>query len=698
MLTAVAAVRLGIASAAAVMLLALAPVDASASARLCAKGVSVVGVEERSGTRFDGVQAKVMAQSPTAEPRRGGDGLAVVVAIGDLQNTYVALMLSPDRRGDRWVAGVAWRRAGVEESHWVRRGSTFAVWRARQPHLLRIAREEAADRWSIGIDGRAIVDVPLEGSSGGLSRPRVESTVGEGDGSCSSTTVLRFADVRARPADSAAWRPFPNNSVDVESPGYRLDRHGPTSFVVGPGTAGTTLWLRLFLVEGAVAVGVALVLFFLWGWAPLRRFGGGRRYPRRDRGLTLRLGLALFFLALLYMPFCALLVILVYGATGSVAAAALAALGELALALSLPAFAQVVAVLRWRPRLPLEGEAREPRALLERLAALADVPTPRLALSAASVPEALTIGRPGAATIIVTETLLERLDSAELEAVLAHELAHIANADAYVVTLLSLPMNVVGVFVRPIVNLPDRFTNRFLRWTLFGVLSVGVASLLFLVWIPWALAGLIVSTVSRYREYVADQGAALISSPAAVMSALLTISDELRRIPARDLREAACMNAFFVVPTPSSRGGFSLDPARLFPSHPPLERRLARLAETARRLGRPDDGIAPYRPIEAVPPARRRNLAASVSFLAAILSTLLLFALNPFAGNGAAAPLLVFASGIGLVGAFYAVGRAQAGAAGLVRASVGLALFLLPWLLAVDGALSYFVAVFLHLA
>src|SRR6266536_5865446 len=680
-----AAFRLGIAFAVALALLGLVARPAAASARVCADGVARVVIEESSSRRFDGVQASVRAaQSAWAGSLRVSDGLVVVVAIGNLRHTYAAVTFSPDARGGRWVAAVAWRRGGVEEAHRVRRGPTVAVWRAGRPHLLRVVRNRASDRWSIGIDGRVIVDVLLEGSSSGLPQPRVEMTA-EGDGSCRSRTVLRFTEVRVRRAGSVSWRPFPSDSMDVASAGYRLERGGDTAFVVGPGTTETTLWLQLFLAEGAVAMGVALILFFVWGWLPLGVLRRGRRSPSRDFGLTLRLALAL-------------LVIFVYGATGSIALAALAAFAELAAALVLPALAQAAALLSWRPRLPNARESRELLPMLERLAAFADLPTPRLLLSATPVPEALTIGRGRAATVIVTETLLARLDTAELEAVLAHELAHIGNGDAYVVTLLSLPMNLVGVFLRPIVNLPDRFGNSFVRWVLFGLLSIGIAGLLFLVWIPWALAGLVVSAISRYREYVADEAAALISSPAAVMSALLTISDELRRIPARDLREAAAMNAFFAVPIASGRNGFSLDPARLFPSHPSLERRLTRLAETARRLGRPGEDEAPQAPIQTAPPATRRNLAATVSCLAATVSTLLLFALNPFGGGGAAASLLVFASGIGLVLAFYAVGRAQAGAAGFARASLGLALFLLPWLLAVDGALSYFVAVFLHLA
>jgi hypothetical protein len=180
------------------------------------------------------------------------------------------------------------------------------------------------------------------------------------------------------------------------------------------------------------------------------------------------------------------------------------------------------------------------------------------------------------------------------------------------------------------------------------------------------------------------------------MSALVTIGDELRTIPAEDLRAATPMNAFFVVPMPASRR-LTLDPARLFPSHPPLDQRLARLADAAHRLGRAVEAETPRSSLRAARRPRRRNPAALISCLAGIAYTVWMFAGTPVAFDTAAASVLLYGSGLGLALALYAVGRAQAGASGFIFASVGLAAFLLPTLLAVDGALSYFVALFLHL-
>jgi hypothetical protein len=155
------------------------------------------------------------------------------------------------------------------------------------------------------------------------------------------------------------------------------------------------------------------------------------------------------------------------------------------------------------------------------------------------------------------------------------------------------------------------------------------------------------------------------------------------------------LNALFVVPLPATRARFSLDPARLFPTHPSHADRVARLEDSARQLGHSRRQTALWR--RRRPSGRRPgNLAANVVALAGVGNALLLATADPFARGGAAA-VLVFASGAGLVLAFYAIGRAQAGARGFVAASAGLALFLVPWLFAVAGAMSYFVVLFLHL-
>jgi heat shock protein HtpX len=101
--------------------------------------------------------------------------------------------------------------------------------------------------------------------------------------------------------------------------------------------------------------------------------------------------------------------------------------------------------------------------------------------------------------------------------------------------------------------------------------------------ITYALSYILIRTISRYREYSADRGSALITgAPENLMSALQKIASDLTRIPQRDLREVAGMNAFFIVPT-----NWRAQVGELFMDHPPLEKRLAALSQIAREMGRP---------------------------------------------------------------------------------------------------------------
>jgi heat shock protein HtpX len=216
---------------------------------------------------------------------------------------------------------------------------------------------------------------------------------------------------------------------------------------------------------------------------------------------------------------------------------------------------------RARRRAVIEHRLQRP---LERLAALADVPVPRLAVVDTKTPNAFTVGiTPGRTVVAVTEGLSHVLNDRELEAVLAHELTHIANRDASVMTVVAFP--------------------RILGQTLIGDDSLAVV-VLFLVWplgLPlWALGTLLTLTVSRYREYAADRGAALLTgAPEHLMSALRKLSD--RHIPSGDLRLQGAAEAFCIVPVRTPR-------FELFMDHPPLDKRLAALEELARALGKPD--------------------------------------------------------------------------------------------------------------
>jgi len=224
-------------------------------------------------------------------------------------------------------------------------------------------------------------------------------------------------------------------------------------------------------------------------------------------------------------------------------------------------------------------QAPELHAMVERLCAMADLPKPRVAVIPTDVPNAFATGRsPKHAAVAVTEGLWRRLEPQEIEGVLAHELSHVANRDVLVMTLASFFAMLAALLTR--VGLyGGMFSGGRNRdggapaWLIIFLVSIAT----------YIISFVLIRTISRYREYAADRGAALITgAPEQLMSALQKIASDIVRIPQRDLREVEGMNAFFIIPTnvKSSVG-------ELFATHPPLEKRLARLAEIAQEMGRP---------------------------------------------------------------------------------------------------------------
>ena len=227
-------------------------------------------------------------------------------------------------------------------------------------------------------------------------------------------------------------------------------------------------------------------------------------------------------------------------------------------------------------------QAPDLHAMVERLCAMADLPKPRIAVIDTPVPNAFATGRnPKRAAVAVTTGLWQRLDEQELEGVLAHELSHIANRDVLIMTIAS--------FFAMLAALLTRFG---LYGGMFGGFggsrdnnnSVPIWLIVVLVSIvTYALSYVLIRTISRYREYAADRGSALITgAPEHLMSALQKIASQMTLIPQRDLREVEGMNAFFIVPT-----NWRSAAGELFMTHPPLEKRLARLGDIAREMGRP---------------------------------------------------------------------------------------------------------------
>ena len=227
--------------------------------------------------------------------------------------------------------------------------------------------------------------------------------------------------------------------------------------------------------------------------------------------------------------------------------------------------------------------AQEPElhAIVDRLVALTDTPKPRVAIADSDVPNAFATGRSAKHSVVcVTTGLLRRLEPAELEGVLAHELAHVAHRDVAVMTIASV-LGVLAGFLTRMALYTRMPVNR-------GRDSDNAAVVFFVVVLVsalvYAVSFLLIRALSRYRELAADRAGALITgAPSQLASALVKVSGEMARIPTRDLRAAEPFNAFFFVPALAS--GFSL--STLFATHPPLEVRLDRLGQLSAQLGGP---------------------------------------------------------------------------------------------------------------
>ena len=299
-----------------------------------------------------------------------------------------------------------------------------------------------------------------------------------------------------------------------------------------------------------------------------------RRSYGRDSGLTLRILLTGSLLGLLYVVFAVVLFqVLSVGLVPMI-------LIVVGLAFFQYFSSDKLALKASGAKIVERDEAPELHDMIERLCALADLPKPRVAIIDTDVPNAFATGRsPKHAAVAVTRGLWQRLEPKEVEGVLAHELSHVANRDVLIMTLASFFAMLAGVLTR--VGLyggmfgggRGRDNNQVPVWLIVLVVSV----------VTYFLSQILILAISRYREFAADRGSALITgAPENLMSALQKISSEIFRIPQRDLREVESMNALFIIPA-SVKGSFK----GLFLTHPPLEKRLAALAEIAREMGRP---------------------------------------------------------------------------------------------------------------
>jgi heat shock protein HtpX len=287
----------------------------------------------------------------------------------------------------------------------------------------------------------------------------------------------------------------------------------------------------------------------------------------RDTGLQARMLTTMFLLGLLYAVFVGVLF-----AAGASGVLILVIGGGLVLAQFFASERIGLAAMGAREVSPQEYP--ELHAMIERLCVQADLPKPRIAVAETSMPNAFAIGRSRKhATVCATTGIMDLLSPAELEGVMAHELSHIANRDVMVMTLASFFASVASFIV---------------QWgfffggggrdedddgpSFFVILLVSIA--------VYAISFFLMRALSRYREFAADRGSAVITGrPSALASALIKLEGGMDRVPQRDLRASEEMAAFYIIP-PHVKNSLS----SLFSTHPPTQKRIEALERLERQL------------------------------------------------------------------------------------------------------------------
>jgi heat shock protein HtpX len=291
----------------------------------------------------------------------------------------------------------------------------------------------------------------------------------------------------------------------------------------------------------------------------------------RDTGLQVRMLTTMLLLGLVYIVFFAVLFASAGGAIALIGCGAFLAFqffGSDKLALRSMGAQEV------SPQ-----EAPELHAMIERLCVQADIPKPKIAVVASPVPNAFALGRSQkTATVCATTGIMDLLSPAELEAVMAHEITHIVNRDVMIMTLAGFFASIASMIVQ------------------FGFLFGGggyggggydddddgpsFMAIILISAVVWVVSFFLMRMLSRYREFAADRGAAVITGrPSALSSALLKLSGINDRIPQSDLRAHAEMNAFYIVPVKVKDSLYNL-----FSTHPSMEKRVEALSRLEAQL------------------------------------------------------------------------------------------------------------------
>ncbi|NOQ28553.1 MAG: zinc metalloprotease HtpX [Methanosarcinales archaeon] len=284
---------------------------------------------------------------------------------------------------------------------------------------------------------------------------------------------------------------------------------------------------------------------------------------QRDYGLATRMFLTMFLLFAVYIAFI-----------GALSYLGLP-IGTIVLFAGIMLFAQYyysdkMVLYSTGARIVTESEEPGLHEIVSRLCIEADLPKPRVAVVDSSIPNAFATGRsPKKAVVAVTTALMQKLDRNEVTAVLAHELTHVKNRDVMVLTIASFFSTIAFFLVRYLIFFAgDRRGGGqiMIAW----VASIAV----------WLVSYLLIRALSRYREFAADRGAAIITGhPSHLVSALMKISGLMDRVPTEDIRKAEGMNAFYIIPTISKSSIMAL-----FSTHPPLKKRIAALEKISREM------------------------------------------------------------------------------------------------------------------
>ena len=287
----------------------------------------------------------------------------------------------------------------------------------------------------------------------------------------------------------------------------------------------------------------------------------------RDAGLQARVLLTIFLLGLLYV---ALFVVIVQAGAGLATTVVILGLFSLAQLF----FSDKLALASMGAKEVSPEQAPGLHSMIEKLCIQADLPKPKIAVADTDVPNAFAIGRSRkSATVCATTGIMRRLSPSELEGVMAHELAHVKHRDVLVMTIASFFASIAAII------------------TQFGFFFGGggdddnpsFAIVLLVSFVVYILSFFLMMALSRYREFAADRGAAIVTGrPSALSAALVKISSAVEQLPSRDLREAGRlerMNAFFIVPVRVKSAVQAL-----FSTHPPMEKRIERLQQLESQL------------------------------------------------------------------------------------------------------------------